>query len=139
MDPIISALLSGLICSLVVGYFAYRLGRSGQSLDRRREAKSIIRKLADEIGSSGASYLWKDHTKAVGIIRVTQIDMADELGWQAKRRFNSRCDAFLAKPKSLYVAAPNKPEYKTDEDRKADWSKMTSDFRAEIINIADAI
>lgn len=96
MNPILSALYSGILCSLLGGWVGYRLRIGGEALDRRRVLRIRLREMALEALTVHPLHLVEFQRRITAEFQHLRLSVLEDLPLWRQRRFQRRCLRFLA-------------------------------------------
>ena len=137
MDHLIQQIPT-ILASLLGVWAGFRLGRNSEALDRRRDARIRIRKMACEARGQIAINLFKVYDLRRPEISSLRFDVAEDIPTFMGRRskFIRLSDRFLSMPETTY-----KPEsdYGGNDARISAWRKMVEDYAQVLDDIADSL
>ena len=136
MDPVLSAILASVVCSLIAGYVGFRLGRGGQAVDRRREFRCQILVMAAEAGEANSTQLYTEFLRCFPTVRRRIIEISDAVPFWRRAKFKRVCDRYLCQTQEqLFFAYPTTKDQATLEQ---EWEKPRQAMKRLLEDIANA-
>ena len=137
MDILIQTILPSLFTGLLCLWLGHRLGRGGESVDRRRAFKARMRDLGTKAREQHAMYLWKFYRDYRDSVRSECIAISDDVPWLHKSKFRRLVDQFVGMDDSD-LKPPNTFSSDDKETQKKEFQQVCVNLQKILNSIADA-